>query len=200
MKKIPTLFKRVFDEKTHKILAVTPEFTSEECKNAFYRGIPTVKVDGSCCCIMSSELYKRFDAKPGRKPPAGAIPCQEAPDEITGHFPHWVKCDPENNADKWFFEALKNWKEKFNVIYTGEKPLTLEAYGKHFNGNPYNMDYDTMYLHGYDIVHDLPRTFNGVKQWLADHQHCEGIVFWHYGKPVCKIKRSDFGFKWGNKK
>ena len=24
----------------------------------------------------------------------------------------------------------------------------------------------------------------------------EGIVFWHEGAPLCKIKRSDFGFKW----
>lgn len=25
----------------------------------------------------------------------------------------------------------------------------------------------------------------------------EGIVFWKDGQPQCKIKRSDFGFPWG---
>ena len=27
---------------------------------------------------------------------------------------------------------------------------------------------------------------------------CDKIVFWKDGSPQCKIKRSDFGFKWPN--
>lgn len=29
-----------------------------------------------------------------------------------------------------------------------------------------------------------------------ENHKIEGIVFWYGGKPLCKIKRSDFGFKW----
>lgn len=44
MKKIPTLFKRVFD--SHKIVNVLPEIT-EGCEEAFLHGEATVKWDGS---------------------------------------------------------------------------------------------------------------------------------------------------------
>lgn len=31
--------------------------------------------------------------------------------------------------------------------------------------------------------------------WLVNNDQ-EGLVFWLNGEPVCKIKRTDFGFKW----
>ena len=68
-------------------------------------GVPTRKFDGTSCAIMDGELFKRFDLKKGRKLPEGAIPCQ-APDTITGHHPHWVKCHREDSANKWHFEAF----------------------------------------------------------------------------------------------
>ena len=71
---------------------------------------------------------------------------------------------------------------------------TYEAIGKHFQGNPYNMEYDILVRHGQDIV-DVPRNFEGIRDWLQCHK-VEGIVFWKDGLPQCKIKRSDFGFEW----
>ena len=44
-------------------------------------------------------------------------------------------------------------------------------------------------------VLDVPRTFEGLRDYLEKHE-IEGIVFWKDGEPQCKIKRSDFGFKW----
>ena len=41
-------------------------------------------------------------------------------------------------------------------------------------------------------------TQNLKDDYLKDN-YVEGIVFWKDGKPQCKIKRSDFGFEWGNK-
>ena len=55
-----------------------------------------------------------------------------------------------------------------------------------------------MVKHG-TIIIDVERTFDGIKKYLSDH-YIEGIVFWLDGEPRCKIKRSDFGFEWGNKK
>lgn len=189
MRKIPTLFKREFAD--HRVVSITPEIT-EGCEDAFINGIATVKFDGSCCAIINGELYKRYDLKPGRKLPENAIPCQEQADPITGHFPHWVKCDENNSSDKHFFEALK-----YNQTYLVVGPLpdaTYEAIGKHFNGNPYDLDNDMLVRHGMSEI-KLSRDFDSVRSFLKSTA-IEGIVFWLDDKPVCKIKRSDFGFDW----
>jgi hypothetical protein len=191
MKKIPTLFVREFDG--NKIVNITPEFTSDICAEAFLLGVATVKIDGSCCAIINGEFYKRYDAKAGKSIPDGAIPCQNEPDAVTGHFPCWVKCDRENKGDKWFWAA---YDKAFECV----EPIdgTYEAIGKHFNGNPYDLEYDILEKHGIRVVSPLDRTFDSVKQWLETHD-VEGLVFWLKGEPICKIKRSDFGMKWNNK-
>ena len=75
---------------------------------------------------------------------------------------------------------------------------TYEAVGKHFCGNPYNDDDDSLVRHGNSIV-EVERTFEGIKKYLSEHE-IEGLVFWKDGSPQCKIKRSDFGFEWPVKK
>lgn len=60
MRKIPTLFKRVFDG--NKIADILPEIT-EGCEEAFLHGGATLKWDGSACAIIYGELYRRYDAK-----------------------------------------------------------------------------------------------------------------------------------------
>lgn len=189
MKKIPTLFVRVYDG--HKIVDVTPEFTNDECKDAFLNGNATVKIDGSCCAIIGGELYKRYDAKKGKPIPEGAIKCQEEPDEITGHLPCWLKTKENDPSDKWFIAALNRFVEENGSPKDG----TYEAIGKHFQGNPYNYDYDILVPHGTKIVELKERSFEYVKNFLKDFNQ-EGLVFWLGGKPVCKIKRTDFGLKW----
>ena len=98
-----------------------------------------------------------------------------------------VKVDKDNPSDKWFYEALLNTAD---AVWDG----TYEAIGIHFNGNKHNLDTDILVKHGTNIL-DVPRTFEGIKQYLAENR-IEGIVFWLNGKPMCKIKRSDFGFDW----
>lgn len=191
MKKIPTVFERQYEN--HKVVGITDNFTSEEAKRAFRLGLATLKWDGSCCAIINGELYKRYDAKRGKKPPKGAIPCCEA-DPITGHHPHWVKCDPDNPSDKWFIEAYENALKDESVLQDG----TYEAIGKHFQGNPYDRSEDTLVEHGGVIINGVMRTFEGIKEYLESH-YIEGIVFWLNGEPVAKIKRSDFGLPWNTK-
>lgn len=187
MKKIPTLFTREFEN--HRIVGITPEIT-EGCEEAFYHGAATVKIDGSCCAVIDGKFYKRYDAKKGKKPPAGAIPCCD-PDPVTGHWPHWVEIDENNPSDKWFNVAYKN------LGYI-PGPGTYEAIGPHFNGNPYGLIADTLEPHGFRRV-TVNRDFDSIKQWLEEHGE-EGLVFWLDGEPVCKIKRTDFGFEWPVKK
>lgn len=187
MKKIPTLFERVYDG--HKIVNVLPNIT-KGCEDAFLYGKATVKFDGSCCAIINGELYKRYDAKKGKPVPEGAIKCQEEADPITGHLPCWVKCDKDNPSDKWFWEAYNNTEELTVDVADG----TYEAAGKHFQGNPYNYEKDYLIKHGESEV-EVVRTFDGVKEFLTNNI-LEGIVFWYNNEPVCKIKRTDFGLEW----
>lgn len=64
MKKIPTLFERIYEG--HRIVGITPKVTPgmEWVLNG--EGIATVKWDGACCAIINGELYKRYDAKKAR--------------------------------------------------------------------------------------------------------------------------------------
>ena len=214
MKKIPTLFERVYEN--HKIVDILPNVTKGMEWVLEGKGIATLKVDGSCCAIINGEFYKRYDAKRGKQIPEGAIKCQEEPDPTTGHLPCWVKVDENKPEDKWFMEAYKNAidagkiettnsglasgkiSEHREFIYPKMQDGTYEAIGVHFQGNPYNLRSDTIVKHG-TITINVERTFDGIKKYLLDH-YIEGIVFWLDGEPRCKIKRSDFGFEWGNKK
>ena len=188
MKKIPTAFIREY--KNHKVVNTLNEYTNELCKKAVEEGIATLKIDGSCCAIINDELYKRYDCKKEKKAPEGAIPCCE-PDPITGHWPHWVKCDSSNPADKWFIYAYNTLQNEVCFPING----TYEAIGPHFQGNPYNLVEDTLDLHGSHIITDLKRDFNSIKKYLKDN-YIEGIVFWLDDEPICKIKRVDFGLNW----
>lgn len=191
MKKIPTLFKRTF--KDHAVTDISPELTSPDLQWVLDgEGIATEKIDGACCAVIDGYFFKRYDAKKGKTPPANAIPCCD-PDPVTGHWPHWVPVTIEDPSSKWFLQALMQ-----SAYFALEENGTYEAVGPHFNGNPYNIKEDTLVKHG-DIVINVPRTFEGIKEYLREHK-IEGIVFWKDGEPKCKIKRSDFGFEWPVKK
>ena len=203
MKKIPTLFKRVFSP-DHKTKTILPEVTSG-CEAVLEgRCIPTVKWDGACCAIINGEIYKRYDAKIGKngkqkKPPEGAIPCQPEPDPVTGHWPHWVKCVDGNPADKYFLEAFGNYSRR-QYAPNG----TYEAIGVSWQSNPYNLKENYLVRHGWDEIkwadicvsdRGARGLYDALRRYLICHL-IEGIVFWCDGEPLCKIKRSDFGFEW----
>lgn len=198
MRKIPTLFERKFDDS--RVKEVLPVVTKGMEWVLDGDGIATIKYDGACCAIIKGEFYKRYDAKNGKPVPEGAIKCQEKADPITGHLPCWVKCDRFNPADKWFWSAFDVLVATLPCYPRDAKTLdgTYEAIGKNFRGNPYNMDRDILVQHGRNTI-EVERTFDGIKKYLLEN-YIEGIVFWKDGEPKCKIKRSDFGFEWNNKK
>ena len=188
MKKIPTLFNRIYEN--HKVVGIEPTVTNGMDWVLRGDGIATVKIDGSCCAVIGGRMYKRYDAKKGKKPPVGAIPCCE-PDPITGHHPHWVELDVSNPADKWYVQAFLNCPMDL-------QDGTYEAIGPHFQGNPYGLSDDIVERHGLRVI-DVPRSFEGIRDYL-EQNYIEGIVFWKDGEPQCKIKRSDFGFEWNSRK
>lgn len=185
MKKMPTLFKKTEDMKgVTDVITPGMEWVTEG------KGEATEKVDGAACAIIDGVFYKRYDAnvKRGRRPPVGAIPCQPDADPVTGHWPFWVAVNRENRADAWFVRAFDNspWYREDG---------TYEAVGKHFQSNPYGLDDDFLEKHGRIKLRDCPRDYGGIKEYLRAHE-IEGVVFWKDGKPLCKIRRKDFGFEW----
>ena len=66
MKKIPTLFERVFEN--HKKVGILPNVTPGMEWVLEGEGVATEKMDGSCCAIIGGVFYKRYDAKRGKTP------------------------------------------------------------------------------------------------------------------------------------
>ena len=197
MKKIPTIFKREFED--GHVVRILPEVT-EGLEYVLKYGIATRKYDGACCAVINGKFYKRYDAKNGKPVPEGAISCQLLPDPVTGHFPHWVPVSEIDPADKWFVEAYRHTLRIIDAGFTRDGGLvdgTYEAVGRHFNGNPYGYENDILIPHGINAV-KVGRTFDEIRRYL-ERKNEEGLVFWLNGEPMAKIKRSDFGFKWNCK-
>ena len=184
MKKISTLFKKDPKDLGKVINEIKPEN-----KGGFDgEGIATRKFDGTACAIINGEIYKRYDVKRGRTIPDGAIPCQEA-DIISGHHPHWLKCDRNKNEDKYFFEGFDTLENKEDGTY--------ELIGEKVQGNPEKIEGHKLIKHGIEIL-DLPSLdFYSLKDYLSNQSNdIEGIVF-HHKKDgrMCKLRKSDFGIK-----
>lgn len=191
MKKISTLFKKDPNNLGRVINEINPEN-----KWVYASGIPTRKFDGTACCIIAGELYKRYDIKKNKKTgefknvPENSISCQ-SPDQITGHWPHWLKCNRNNPADKYHFEAFDKLKNKVDGTY--------ELCGEKIQGNPENIVGHELIKHGQEILIDLEDfSFDSIKEYLSNPaNNIEGIVF-HNKKHIpamCKIRKSDFGVK-----
>jgi hypothetical protein len=181
MKKISTLFKKDPNDLSRVINEIDP--SNEWVIKG--EGQATRKFDGSACAIIDNQLYKRYDVKKGRQVPDGAIPCQD-PDEITGHWPHWVLCQRSNAADKFFFEGLDNLEFPEDGTY--------ELVGPKVQGNPENFSHHQLVKHGTEPLWFTDYSFEGIRA-LLDELPYEGIVFHHPDGRMCKIRKSDFGLK-----
>lgn len=157
-------------------------------------GIATRKWDGTAVMFDGFFWYKRYDAKHGKTAPEGFLPCQE-PDQITGHWPGWVKVDFDSNADKYIAEAIRNTYPKgLGELGAG----TYEAIGPKINGNKDKGAFHHLQKHGeYNIQltsNDL--SYEGIKYVLEFLWQMEGLVFHHPDGRMAKVKRADFGMEW----
>ncbi|MBW1654252.1 hypothetical protein [Flavobacterium quisquiliarum] len=182
MKKISTLFAKDPND----LARVINKLNTENTWVMNGEAIATRKFDGTAVAIIDGELFKRFDAKKGRTIPANAIPCQEA-DVITGHHPHWVKCDRIKSEDKHFFEGFDHLELKADGTY--------ELCGPKVQGNPENLEKHTLVKHGSEVFDSLSFDFDELKMFLSEND-IEGIVFHHISDDrMCKLRKSDFGIK-----
>lgn len=182
MKKISTLFKKDPKDLGSVVNEINPgnewvEFDSKA----------TRKFDGTACALIGGELYKRYDVKRGKSAPADAIPCQD-PDEISGHWPHWVKCSPGDKSDRYHLEAFDKLVEKTDGTY--------ELVGPKIQSNPENYADHRLVKHGAHEIKLPEFSFDGIKEYLIK-ENIEGIVFHATdgSERMCKIRKKDFGIK-----
>lgn len=175
-------------------------------------GVATIKFDGTAAIFLNGQLYRRWDRK--LKPkfyamrkrmgpkfvfqdhmlkeiPSGAIPCEEKPDLVTYHHPHWIPVSESNPEDVYFIEALKNTGE---LLIEGQ---TYEMVGPTVRNNLYGYENHRLVKHGSLIAEGVERSFEGIKRWLEMNYH-EGIVFHRENGGMAKIRRKDFGILWND--
>jgi hypothetical protein len=147
-------------------------------------GTATRKLDGTCCMVRGNRLYKRRELRKGeRAPPDFEI---VDADEETGKIVGWVPVG-DGPEDKYHREALER---------DGGFDGTFELVGPKVQGNPEQYDRHSLVWHD-DLVlvmDGVPRTFDGLREWLAD-KDIEGIVFHHSDGRMAKIKKRDFGLR-----
>lgn len=203
MKKITTLYNVSYEN--NKRGKITQEINHGN-EWVFEQGtIPTRKFDGTTAAIFNGVLHKRYDVNPTKEAfknhvsgekwlptnfkevPFNSISCQE-PDLITGHWPHWVKCDENNPSDRYFIEA-------FDISLPDG---TYELCGEKVGVNAEKIQGHKLIKHGIEVL-DIkePFTFESLKEYLCDvNNDIEGIVFHsECGTKMCKIKKSDFCVK-----
>lgn len=178
MKKIISVFQRNYD--TDRLIRdeVVP---SAEWVLAG-EGVATRKYDGTCAMMRDGKLYKRYDAKQGKEPPAGFEPAQDY-DPVTGHMPGWIAVG-DGPEDRWF-------REGFNPNLPDG---TYELLGPKVQGNPEGVASHLLVLHGANVLPDFPRDFVGMRKALCNGV-IEGVVFHHPDGRMAKVKAKDFGFK-----
>jgi len=191
MKKIVSLFSRNFDTEVND-RKVRDEVMPAAQWVADGEGVATRKWDGMAVLVKDGKVFKRYDAKSGRTPPADFVPAQPAPDPVSKHWPGWV---PATKSDRPINESIAWAKEN---LFLGEVPDgTYESVGPligtRHGPNPENLTEQRLVVHGDDKMPDAPRDYDGIMEYLRD-KPIEGIVWHHPDGRMAKIKKKDFPY------
>ncbi len=180
MRKIPTIFERDWDGDRSRVVNVQ----NSSCGWVFDGlGTATQKLDGTSCLVRDGKLYKRREIKSGQPAPADFEVADV--DLETGKTVGWVPVG-DGAEDRWHREAWKiSWYEDG----------TYELLGPKVQGNPERKAFHALWRHDEaPFFNDAPRTFDSLKEWLAD-KDIEGLVWHHPDGRMAKIKKRDFGLK-----
>lgn len=180
MKKIISLFQRNYDGDR----LVRDEIVPGAEWVIAGEGIPTRKMDGTCCLIQDGQLFKRHEVKHGKTPPSNFVPASEV-DSETGKQQGWVPVGSE--PDSIYH------REAFGP--GGLLDGTYELLGPKVQGNPEGFDHHILWPHGSEVLStDTPRDFDGLKKYF-EVCDIEGIVWHHPDGRMVKIKKKDFGLR-----
>lgn len=204
MKKIKTVFKidRETGMATNQVMPGAEWVINGE-------GTATLKVDGSACRVKDGILYKRFDHKLQSRYmkqlralgsefkvtpdmfntlPPNAIPCEEKPDPVTYHHPHWVAVDKDKPEDAFHIQA-------FEAVNGKLEDGTYELIGPKINNNPYKLDECKLIKHGSEVLNIPDRSFEGLKVFM-ENLDGEGVVFHHPNGEMYKCRKKDMKLFW----
>lgn len=187
MKKIPTLFERDWNGDRSRVI----DQINPDCRWVLAgHGIATRKMDGTCCMVRGNRLFKRRELRKGESAPANFE--QADFDSETGKTVGWVPVGdgPEDKFHREAWTGCDKWPDG-----------TYELVGPKIQGNPEVYQFHLLLRHAAEHgpmkpIPNVPRTFNGLKEWLAG-QDIEGIVWHHPDGRMAKIKLRDFGLKRG---
>lgn len=192
MNKIPTLFRRDPDDMRRVTREVHPV-----CQWVLDgEGTPTRKFDGTCVMFDGDRWWARREVKPGKKPPANYQAIET--DAVTGKTVGWEPMEQSAFA-KFHAEALAG--DLAVIAWPNPAPVagsTYELVGPKINGNPEGVERHLLIRHGYraavddQAMSDLPRDYDGLREWLLDHPQWEGVVWHHPDGRMAKLKRRDF--------
>ena len=161
MQKIPTMFLR---DKTNPKL-VTREVDPECQWVVDGEGVATVKFDGSACAVIDGYLYKRHQHKAEKGDPPK-------------HWVHWSRDLSQRSGHGWLLCATADPSARYHLeAWKTHEPLddgTYELVGPKSNGNPHGLPTHQLWRHGSLGFPDVPREFDALKLWLAEHGPMEG--------------------------
>lgn len=86
-------------------------------------------------------------------------------------------------------------RDALAVAQPSEGDGTYELCGPKVQSNPHGFPTFTFVKHGALTLEGVPVDWDGLALYLATCPY-EGVVWWDSTKPVCKIKRRDFGHPW----
>jgi hypothetical protein len=185
MKKIMSLFQRNYEGNRKVRDQVTP---GAEWVTAG-EGVATRKWDGLAILIKDGAIFKRYDAKTGRTPPAGFVPAQNLPDPVSGHWPGWVPTDgPDSKLIRETVAAHPG------EVTDGTYEVCGPKIGTRHGPNPEGLSQHIIVPHGKDLLEDCPRTYPELMAYLKD-LGIEGIVWHHEDGRRVKIKKVDFPYQ-----
>lgn len=149
-------------------------------------GVATRKLDGTCCMVRDGKLYKRHELKIGTLVPS-AFEAETNIDPNTGKRHGWLPVG-DGPEDRWHREAWDGLRNRIGGA-------TAELIGPKIQGNPEGKSIHLLeYHHLAEPLHDCPRDFDGVREYLRTRD-IEGIVWHHPDGRMVKIKKRDFGLK-----
>lgn len=187
MKKIISLFQRNYDGDRLVRDEVVPG--AEWVLNG--EGWPTRKYDGVCTMVRDGKLYKRYELKPGKTPPATWEVADEV-DEVTGKQMGWIPVG-DGPEDKFLRLALEHaTKMNGGTLPDG----TYEFLGPKSQGNVEGFVYHDLLRHDKaEVLADSPHDYYGLKTYFTAHYDIEGLVWHHPDGRMVKIKCKDFGVR-----
>jgi hypothetical protein len=183
MKKIPTLFKRDFDNNG----VIMDEYSDGTEWVLAGEGVATRKYDGTSVLIRDGKMYKRYELRAGKEAPYGFELADK--DETTGKSMGWVEVG-NGNEDKWHREGCGGDPDNVDLPNG-----TYELVGPKVQGNPEKSEQHTLVKHSEaEQYEDVPLTFEGLRNWLDD-KDIEGLVWHHPDGRMVKIKKKDYRLK-----